>query len=53
MQNEIDAIEKNNTWELMNFPPGQKPIGLKWVYKLKRDAKGEIVNYKARLVAKG
>lgn len=32
---------------------GQKAIGLKWVYKLKRDSKGEVVKYKARLVAKG
>ncbi|KAL8157792.1 hypothetical protein AgCh_002484 [Apium graveolens] len=53
MENEIDAIERNNTWELVSLPSGQKPIGLKWVYKLKRDAKGEIVKYKARLVAKG
>ena len=36
-----------------NQPPNQKAIGLKWVYKLKKDTKGAIVKYKARLVAKG
>lgn len=53
MQCEIDSIEKNETWKLTSLPPGQKVIDLKWVYKLKRDAEGNIVKHKARLVAKG
>lgn len=53
MQQEIDAIEKNNTWRLVDLPPGHKPIGLKWVYKLKKDASGNVVKHKARLVTKG
>lgn len=53
MQNEIDSIERNKTWELTKLPPGSKVIGLKWIYKLKKDAEGNIIKYKARLVAKG
>ena len=36
------------------MPPGAKPIGLKWIFKLKRNADGSIHKYKSRLlVAKG
>nr|GEU44443.1 ribonuclease H-like domain, reverse transcriptase, RNA-dependent DNA polymerase [Tanacetum cinerariifolium] len=50
---ELDSINKNNTWTLTTLLPNQKAIGLKWVFKTKRDAKGNIIKYKARLVAKG
>jgi len=53
MNNEISSIEKNGTWKLSKLPTGHKAIGLKWVFKLKRNADGEIVKHKARLVAKG
>nr|GEV49336.1 retrovirus-related Pol polyprotein from transposon TNT 1-94 [Tanacetum cinerariifolium] len=53
MKVELDAIEKNQTWSLVDLPVGRKPIGLKWVYKLKRDPSGNILKHKARLVAKG
>uniref|UniRef100_A0ACD5Z920 Uncharacterized protein n=1 Tax=Avena sativa TaxID=4498 RepID=A0ACD5Z920_AVESA len=53
MKEEISSIEGNGTWELTSLPHGQKPIGLKWVYKIKRDSTGKIAKYKARLVAKG
>ncbi|KAH9782617.1 hypothetical protein KPL71_008982 [Citrus sinensis] len=39
--------------ELTTLPKGHKAIGVKWVYKTKRNAKGEIERHKARLVAKG
>ena len=35
------------------LPPKHKAIGLKWVFKIKKDPDGNIVKYKARLVAKG
>ena len=53
MKNELKSIEKNNTWSMTELPLGHKPIGLKWVFKLKKDPNGEVVKHKARLVAKG
>ncbi|KAJ9554040.1 hypothetical protein OSB04_018085 [Centaurea solstitialis] len=53
MKTEIDSIEKNNTWNLVSLPKDVKPIGLKWLFKIKRNADGSINKYKARLVAKG
>ncbi|GKE11221.1 putative RNA-directed DNA polymerase [Tanacetum coccineum] len=53
MDSELASIEKNNTWSLVNLPKNKKAIGLKWVYKVKRDPSGKILKYKARIVAKG
>ncbi|GJU18280.1 putative RNA-directed DNA polymerase [Tanacetum coccineum] len=53
MNTKIEALHKNNTWEVTNLPPGRKLIGCKWVYKIKYKSNGEIDRYKARLVAKG
>ena len=50
---EMKAIEENETWELVDPPPGCHLIGLKWVYKVKRDEHGAIVKHKACLVARG
>jgi hypothetical protein len=53
MQSEMDAVEKNCTWELADLPRGHSAITLKWVFKLKRDEAGAIVKHKDRLVARG
>lgn len=53
MQDEMKSIEDNKTWELAALPTGHRAIGLKWVYKVKRNENGDIVRHKARLVAKG
>jgi glycine cleavage system H lipoate-binding protein len=34
------AIETNETWELVDAPVNQRPIGLKWIFKMKKDAAG-------------
>ena len=51
MLEEMKAIKKNETWDLIDPPPGCRLIGLKWVYKLKRDERDAIVKHKACLVA--
>ena len=52
-KDEIDSIDKNETWILIEKPHGVKVIGLKWIFKIKRNADGSINKYKSRLVAKG
>jgi len=53
MEEEMKSIRDNRTWSLVELPQGHRAIGLKWLYKVKRDESGNIVKYKARLVAKG
>lgn len=53
MDDEIKAIERNNTWDLTTLPNGAKSIGVKWIYKTKYNKDGKVEKYKARLVAKG
>ncbi|GKC42461.1 ribonuclease H-like domain-containing protein [Tanacetum coccineum] len=53
MNEEMEALNKNQTWTLTDLPAGRKPIGCKWVYKIKYKSNGEIERYKVRLVAKG
>ena len=53
MNEEIDAIQKNQTWYLLDIPAEKTSIEVKWVYKTKLNEKGELENHKERLVAKG
>ncbi|GJR98638.1 ribonuclease H-like domain-containing protein [Tanacetum coccineum] len=53
MNNEMKALYKNNTWDITDLHKGTKPIGCKWICKIKDKANGEILRYKARLVDKG
>ncbi|MCO5576338.1 hypothetical protein L7F22_030147 [Adiantum nelumboides] len=53
MDEEMDAFYGNETWELVSLPKGNKPIGCRWVYKVKHDSDGSVSRYKAKLVAKG
>ena len=49
----MDALQKNETWELVYLPSGKKPVSCKWVFALKFKGDGSLERYKARLVAKG
>ncbi|WKA06380.1 hypothetical protein VitviT2T_024283 [Vitis vinifera] len=53
MKEELDALTKNHTWDLVTLPPGQSVVGCKWIYKIKTRYDGSVERYKARLVAKG
>ena len=53
MRDEMDSMMRNQVWELVILPPQRKPIGNKWVFKIKRWAHGMIDKFKAHLVAKG
>jgi hypothetical protein len=48
MREEIEAVERNNTWEIVDLPQGHRSIGLKWVYKLKKNEAAKVIKYKAR-----
>ena len=47
------ALEKNQTWELINLPKEKRIIGCKWVFTTKFKFDGSLERYKACLVAKG
>eukprot|EP00253_Pinus_taeda_P027941 PITA_27941 len=53
MKDEMMALNKNSTWDLVELPKGRKTVGCKWVFKLKRGVNDMEDRYKARLVAKG
>ena len=53
MNEEYLALMKNDTWELVDLPPGRNAIGCKWLFKTKQDETGKVIRHKARLVAQG
>lgn len=53
MEDELSSLDENGTWDLVELPPGRKPVKSMWVFKIKRNHEGDIVRHKARLVAKG
>jgi Reverse transcriptase (RNA-dependent DNA polymerase) len=52
MQEELNALEKNETWKMVPLPNEKKPVGCKWVYKIKYHSNDTIERYKAKLVTK-
>ncbi|CAA6655418.1 unnamed protein product [Spirodela intermedia] len=53
MKEEMQAINQSQTWELVSPLDNCKSIGLKWIFKVKKNQQGEIIRHKAQLVVKG
>ena len=53
MNEELNILHKNHTWDMVDLPPGQSVAGCRWAYKIKTKADGSVERYKTRLVAKG
>ena len=51
MHEELNNFEYNKVWRLMTRPSGNHNV--KWIFKNKQDAHGNIIRNKARLVAQG
>ena len=50
---EMSALVKNNTWEIVKVPSNKRVVGCRWVFTVKHNADGSVERYKVRLVAQG
>jgi hypothetical protein len=46
MKEELDSLERNKTWDLVELPKDRKVVGCKWVYKLKKGVDDKVERYK-------
>ena len=53
MKEELDALHKIGTWDLVDLPSGKSAICCKWVYKIKTRSDCTVDRYKDRLIARG
>ena len=53
MKEEMSSLQKNHIYELVPLPRDRRALKNKWVYKLKKDGNGKLLQHKARLVVKG
>ena len=53
VEEEVRALENNNTWVLTTLPLGKNQVGCKWIFTIKYKADRNVERFKARLVAKG
>lgn len=53
IRKELKGLEASGTWRLVKRPPDTNVVDLKWVFRIKKNAAGELDKYKARLVARG
>jgi hypothetical protein len=53
MFEEMRALVKNDTWDMVPRPSGKNTMGCKWVYSIKHTPEGKVDRLNARLVVKG
>ncbi len=53
MKAEINELEAQYTWDIVDLPPGRTALGGRWVYKIKTNENNQIIKYKARWVVQG
>ncbi|PRQ60643.1 putative RNA-directed DNA polymerase [Rosa chinensis] len=53
MADELQALNDNNTWSIVQIPKGKKAVGCRWIYKTKFHSDGTVERHKARLMARG
>ena len=53
MEEELQALAQDHTWDLVPLPQGKHVVGNRWVYAVKEHSDGLLERYKARMVAKG
>jgi hypothetical protein len=47
MVEEMDALDNNEAWDIVEFPAGRKLIGSKWLFKMNFNAQGKVEKYKS------
>jgi hypothetical protein len=53
MQEEMKALHKNKTWDLVKLPNENKVFGCKSMFTIKHKSNGSMEKYKVTFVAKG
>ena len=53
MQQEINAVKDNDTWEIVDIPTDKKALGYKWIFKMKYRFDGHVKCEEAHLVIFG
>nr|GFA63027.1 putative ribonuclease H-like domain-containing protein [Tanacetum cinerariifolium] len=53
MQEELLQLKMQKVWVLVDLPKGKRAVGLKWVFRNKKDKRGIVIRNKARLVGQG
>lgn len=53
IREELEAHEKNGTWDIVQKQPHMKEITAKWIFKIKDNSSGTGKRFKGRLVARG